>query len=425
MIPTTIPTSSPKFFPIKTKTACQLKWNWSTIRLYDGTTSSCHRVTPDEITVENFDTFHNTPKKLSDRNLMLQGLWPQGGCEYCKDIEDAGGSSDRMFHLKIPDMTPLELDSDPSATVVSPKIVEVYMDNVCNMACLYCWDGFSSRIQQENVRFGRFENQGVIIDNQAKLTDNRTQLNQKFWEWMISHGSTINRLHILGGEPFFQSQFENCLSFLENNACPNLEFNVISNLKIETTKLQKIIERIKNILDCGHIKRFDLTASIDCFGPEQEYVRYGLDLDQWRQNFQMLIDHPWILLNVNQTLSALTIKTVPDFLIWFNNLRRNREIGHYFSTVVMTHEFLHPGIFGSKFYSQDFESILAEMPSDTWQQKQARLYMQGIQLQIGTCQRDPVKIKQLAIFLDEIDRRRSLDWKRVFPWLKKEVDNVV
>ena len=74
---------SDKFFPIKTDTACQLKWNWSTIRFYNGTTSSCHRVKGDTLTVDTFDQFHNTPKKIADRKLMLNGMWPDG-CEYCK-----------------------------------------------------------------------------------------------------------------------------------------------------------------------------------------------------------------------------------------------------------------------------------------------------------------------------------------------------
>jgi hypothetical protein len=123
-----------RYFPIKTDTACQLKWNWSTLRLYNGITSSCHRVQGDPITTDDFDSFHNTPKKLADRQLMLQGQWPVGGCEYCQKIEQAGGHSDRMFHLDIPNMTPPELDTNVVAVEVTPKIVEVYFDNVCNMS---------------------------------------------------------------------------------------------------------------------------------------------------------------------------------------------------------------------------------------------------------------------------------------------------
>jgi hypothetical protein len=414
-----------KYFPIKTATACQLKWNWSTIRLYDGTTSSCHRVDADSVTPDTFDNFHNTPKKLADRKLMLEGQWPQGGCEYCKNIEDAGGSSDRMFHTSIPNMAPPELESNSQAVQVTPRIVEVYFDNVCNMKCLYCWDGFSSQIQAENKKFGRFEEHGVIIDNYSTATSSKAQLTENFWQWMYKHHTEIIRFHVLGGEPFYQTQFDTCLEFLKNNPSPNLEFNVVSNLKVSRSKLENILNTIHTLIKDSKIKRFDLTASIDCFGPEQEYVRNGINVDQWMENFKLVADQSWTTLNINQTLSGLTIKTVPNLLKFINNIRAQREVGHYFSTTVMTHDFLHPGIFGTDFFSKDFDAILSEMPGNTWQQQQAREYMAGIKSQVGSCHRDILKIKQLKIFLDEMDSRRNTNWRQVFPWLTKEFDHVV
>jgi hypothetical protein len=91
----------------------------------------------------------------------------------------------------------------------------------------------------------------------------------------------------------------------------------------------------------------------------------------------------------------------------------------------MTHEFLYPGIFGSGFFSKDFDVILAKMPEETWQQKEAKKYMHGVQQQIDSCQRDQKKINQLSVFLTEMDRRRGTDWKQIFPWLVKEIENVV
>jgi hypothetical protein len=356
---------------------------------------------------------------------MLEGQWPTGGCEYCKNIETAGGSSDRMFHLAIPDQIPPELTDDPTAIHVTPTIVEVYLDNTCNMSCIYCWDGFSSRIQQENIRFGRFEKQGVVIDNRAEKAKDFDALSEKFWQWMDANYNTLRRFHVLGGEPFYQEQFDRCLEFLETHTNPELEFNVITNLKTPQNRLISIIDRIHQLVIQGRIKRFDLTVSIDCFGPEQEYVRFGLDLDQWRNNFEYLVKQPWITLNINQTLSGLTIKTVPELLQYINPLRQDREIGHYFSTTVMTYDFLHPEIFGPGFFDSDFDKILNNMPDHTWQQREAKKYMQGIQLQINSSTYDSKKIKQLAVFLDEIDRRRDLNWHETFSWLEKELNNVV
>ena len=58
---------------------------------------------------------------------MLRGEWPGNGCEHCKHIEEAGGESDRTKHLEMEGTTaPPELDNDPEAVEVTPRILEVY-----------------------------------------------------------------------------------------------------------------------------------------------------------------------------------------------------------------------------------------------------------------------------------------------------------
>jgi len=414
-----------KYFPIQTETACALKWSWNTLRLYNGLTSSCHRVDGDIIGVENFDTFHNTPKKIADRELMLNGQWPQGGCEFCKNVEAVGGDSDRQFHLKIPDQHPRELDADATLTHVAPTILEIYFDNVCNMKCLYCWDGFSSQIQQENKKFGEYRNAGVVIKNLATKHPESDALKNQFWNWMDQHSQTLRRLHILGGEPFYQQDFTTCLDFLDNRKHPNLEFNIVSNLMIRPDVFQAHIQRIKQLVGKRKIKRFDLTASIDCWAPEVEYVRAGLDLTVWKENFEYLVNEKWIYLSINQTLTPLTIKTIPELVAYINRQRVDREIGHYMSPVSMTHDFLHPGIFGKGFFKTDFDAIILLMPEHTWQQCEAKKQMQGIANLIEHGTRDQTIIDQLAIYLTEMDRRRNTNWKNTFPWLTKEITNVV
>jgi organic radical activating enzyme len=284
---------------------------------------------------------------------------------------------------------------------------------------------FSSQIHQENLKFGDFEKNGIIIKNTVDRIDDFDELTASLWDWMKNNHKSLKRFHVLGGEPFYQSQFKSCLNFFKNNPSPELEFNVVSNIMITNKRLREQIEQIKQLVDEKKIKRFDLTVSVDCFGAEQEYVRYGLDLNQWRENFEYLVAQKWIYLNINQTITGLTIKTMPELINYINNLKANREIGHYFGTVVFSHECLHPGIFGSNFFSNDFDKILKLMKQETWQEKQAYSYMTGLRLQIESCQRQPDKVRQLGVLLDEIDRRRNLNWKSVFPWLDEEIRNVV
>jgi organic radical activating enzyme len=416
---------SRRYFPIKTETACQLKWTWSTIKLFNAVTNSCHRVNPDRVTADTFANFHNTAKKLADRQLMLDGQWPTGGCEYCKNIEDAGGHSDRMMHLEIPDLTPPELETDISAVSVTPRILEVYFDNLCNMSCLYCTNTSSSRIDYENRLHGVFDRHGVVIKNDDEQSNQQQALGEALWTWMQDHAHTLARFHVLGGEPFYQDQFDRCLDFFDRNPCPDLELNVVSNLMISSTRLEHIIGTIKKLMAQRKLKRFDLTCSIDSFGREQEYVRYGLDLEQWKKNFEYVVSQRWIYLNFNQVLSVLTLKQVPDLLYYIDQQRQHRKIHHHFGTPVMTHDFLHPDIFGQGYFDPVFDEILKAMPDTTEQEQSARNYMLGIQGQINSKSRDQDAINRLGVYLDEIDRRRGLDWRQTFPWLVKEVEHVV
>ena len=413
-----------KYFPIQSETACQLKWTWSSIYLYNGQTNSCHRVNRSDLTVDTFADFHNTPKKIADRELMLQGQWPQGGCEYCKKIEDAGGVSDRIMQLNVPDLTPPELELDLQATKVTPRIVEVYFDNVCNMSCIYCEDRFSSRIQQENSRYGRFEKNGLVIDNISQPHLEKDRLTEEFWIWMDQHYSTVRRFHILGGEPFYQRQFDTCMDFLYNHKNAELEFNIISNLMIAPEKFKNYIARIRELVATRKIKRFDLTASIDCWGPEQEYIRHGLNLDQWRENFEYLVKERWITLNINQVISALSVPSIPALIEYINGHRQSREIGHHLITV-NTPSHMNPDIFGAGFFDNDFKKILSIMPEDTWQQKEIKNYMLGVSCQIAQAGRNTQEIIKLLTHLNEIDRRRNLNWQKIFPWLTKELEHVV
>jgi len=409
------------YFPIKTATACQLKWTWSSLYLYEATTNSCHRVDKSPLTLESFDQFHNTPKKLADREIMLSGQWPQGGCEYCKKIEDTGGSSDRMMHLAIPDLVPPELEKNSTAVLVTPRIVEVYFDNTCNLSCVYCHDGYSSRIQHENTRFGRFEHKGLVIENTHHRHKDFDQITEQFWTWLDANYGTVRRFHLLGGEPFYQQQFDTCLDFLYNHNNKDLEFNIVSNLMVDPERLQTYVERIKELVAGRRIKRFEITASIDCWGDQQEYVRYGLDLQRWKQNFEYLVKQRWITLNINQVVSVLTIPTMADLIAYVNTQRTDRQIGHHLITVNEP-TYMNPDILDPEFFDPYFAKVLEAMPAETWQQQEARKYMQGVRQQIASTEKNITEINKLRTYLDELDRRRKTNWRETFPWLTGVLD---
>ena len=412
------------FFPITTKTACQLKWTWSTIFLNDGTTASCHRVGRHKIALKDFDNFHNTPLKIEQRETMLRGEWPRAsdgmhvdkGCSYCRKIEEAGGQSDRLFHTQIPGLVPKELEYNPTATVVTPKILEVFINNTCNLSCTYCYYGNSSKIEKENKEFGEFNQNGVHIPSVTVDREMNKKYTEAWFRWMEKNSSELRRLHLLGGEPLYQQEFYRVLDFFETHPNKELELNIVTNLMVPTKKLESTLEKIKIMLVHKKFKRFDVTVSLDCWGAEQEYARYGLSLKLMEKNLQLLIQNKWIYLNINSTLSPLTLKSFIHLIKKIKEWKKNRTLNHHMQTVFAPH-YHNPDIFGGKFWENDLQNCVNAMPVDNWQEHTQKNYLIGIAKQIMSVEAKPSLIKQLHTHLDELDRRRGTDWKKIFPYL--------
>jgi len=407
-----------KYFPIHTDTACPLKWSWTTLFLNAGYSRTCHRTTEVKLTPENFNNFHNNSEVLEDRRQMLKGEWPKTNCGYCRNIEKAGGTSDRMVQMKLPGHMPPELEKNTTAIEVSPTIVEVYFDNTCNLGCLYCSPELSSTIFNENQKFGKFKKYGVHLESSEK---HFKTLVPYFWKWFDTGFQSIERLHVLGGEPLLQKEFDTLLDKIDATPNPNCTLNIVTNLMISTPRLDNYVQRFKQLILDKKIKRVDITCSIDSWGPEQEYVRWGMKLEHWETNFKLLLKHRWLTLNINQTISSLTIKTVPALLEKLAEWRKVRKVGHWFGGVLPGQVdgpvVMMANIFGDREFVQDCKNILKLMPTTNSEEKTAYQYMDSILTGFITSKFDQDQVRNLIVYLDEKDRRRNTNWEVLFPWL--------
>lgn len=413
------------YFPIKNASACQLKWTWSSIWLTEGTTNSCHRCLEVPLDKDNFDNFHNLPHKIKEREIMLEGKWPtvenggSGRCKYCKDVEDTGGMSDRLQMLTVPNQTPKELLINPFATSVTPRILEVYLNATCNLKCTYCTTRDSSQWRVETKKYGplKFLDGKTIKYYEEKINHPDTRyFFEKTLNWIEKNGNELRRLHLLGGETFYQSELQEILDVLKKLKNPNLELNIVSNLMVQEHRYKNYIEQIKQLCKDRNIGRFDLTCSIDGWGPEAEYARFGLKLDYWEKLFSYTVDQKWIYLNVNKTITSLTMKTMVDLGKIINGYRKIRTINQHLG-FVLARPWMHPKIYGYKFWSNDIDKILNEMTEDSKQNIISKKYMAGLLKSIPDQDPDYTQINMLKFFLDQLDQRRNTNWRKIFPYL--------
>ena len=422
-----------KPFPIKEGIPCQLKWNHSTVFLTMATTASCHRVTHDPYEFkDNKMNFHNIKSKLQARTKMLKGEWPGRGCEHCKSTEDAGGISDRLSSLKMPGLTaPKELENNLKAVDVTPTQLEIYFSNTCNLKCMYCNSKFSSTIDNENRIHGKWvygeylkkNNLGkhLYLPGKIEINPNIEEDTNRLFVWLEEHIHELNKVMILGGEPFLQKETERMVRLLERTSNPNLTLVIFSNLTVDPIRVQKWLARMWKLVEQGKLDNLQVVGSLDCWGPQAEYVRNGLDLNKYVDNMEFILHKTKITPSINSAMTALTIPTLPDLILQLNKWSKVREV--YWSGMKAGdagRPYLNPTIFGKDILPLGIDKAIEVYETNGDVIKQAQLNnLKGIRTECENTEPDLLQQKLLKLYIKELDRRRNTDYTKLFPTIEK------
>lgn len=283
---------------------CLAKWLQVTIHLQNGQTHSCHHPITHKIhkheLKKDVSALHNTSQKKLARKEMLEGNRPSE-CDYCWKIEDASSSnlSDRAIKSAQPWSQPrmTEVKNLPWSSSITPSYVEVSFGNECNFKCAYCAPHISSSIMKELREFGPYTSQGGFAVDKLKeeglypfSKDEENPYVEAFWKWWPQLTTTLKVFRVTGGEPLLNPNTFRLLDYFKNNPMPDLTFAVNSNLGVPEQTFKKFLQEVKYLTDNKLIKEFQLFTSIDTFGKNAEFVRFGL-------NYELLMNNVKTYLN--------------------------------------------------------------------------------------------------------------------------------
>lgn len=312
---------------IKNKTGsdslCLAKWYGGTIWLGNGGTASCHHPPPHSINVEevkaNPKAIHNTTYKKLVRKQMLENERPKE-CEYCWKIEDLEQHhvSDRYYKSVVYSEEKIEeVKNTPWDADFNPETIEIAFDNNCNFACSYCNASFSSKWANDVNKNGTYNN--LVSDGAGAFRHNggwaqpyglKNQGNpfvEAFWKWWESDLKyTLKQLRITGGEATMSHDFWNLVEWFEKNES-NVELAVNTNLGIKPDKLQRLI-------DLSHRTKFSIFTSAESFGKHSEYIRDGMEWDQWVKNLELILEKGnFSYVHIMMTINALCLGSFDKF----------------------------------------------------------------------------------------------------------------
>ena len=269
------------------KSLCSYPWIASCVYTTGLVKPCCYWLSANgALTVDNSNTT-NDPRNSVEWNKIREDMLagnPVKGCEKCYEIESAGQPSGRQGGLNW---------FVPKENILEPLIdLEVAFSNLCNLACVGCGDLNSTKWSTENIKAGRVG---------QKLIDNK-------FDWTVWDLSKLQRLKILGGEPFMEP--DRFCELLEKVDLPNIE------LTINTNGTMLPNERLKSLIE--KCKRVNFLVSVDGLGTVNDWNR-------WPSKFNEVVDvmntyHDWwsnhsnIILTTHSIINIFNIFTMENYI---------------------------------------------------------------------------------------------------------------
>lgn len=213
----------------------------------------------------------------SIRQSFINGEWPEN-CSRCKYVEDMGGSSKRMSENLMWGQEYSHLKSNTNidgAVNYSPPHIDIRTGTICNLKCIHCGTGASSKWSEDTQLLGKYPNTEIYVTSNQWI-----EKDTKFWEDLVKSAHQTVRYNFLGGESFANKRHNEFIYWLsESEFAKNVNVSYVSNGTLINPRILSILDKFKSV---------KITISVDATGLAGEYFRYPLKWDEFVNKLTVL-----------------------------------------------------------------------------------------------------------------------------------------
>lgn len=277
--------------------------------------------------------------------------------------------NDRKLRNTWRDMS-FNLVSD-DAELGDANYLELQIDNTCNGGCIICGPYNSSYWSNELKQFP------------IKSAEDPIDKILSFVDIQKTRG-----ILFLGGEPFLSDVDERLLSLIKN---PEL-------VSVQYTTNGSIYPSQKRIDLWSRLRNVRINFSLDGVGSKFNYIRYPLIWDRVEENIiRMQQELPRnVVFKSNHVVNILNLYYHDEFEKWYNSLSVSPRFGEF--TFTPCEEILSPKRIPTKLFN-----LIAQK------------YSPDSKVMKVIVDRDTNDQTRLLNYLSQLDNRRGLDWRKVFP----------
>jgi len=235
----------------------------------------------------SLDDHWNSEHMRSVRRRMMAGeTLPE--CEVCNDkllnTDVYRSYFNRLFAHKY-DNAMANTAADGSTTV-KPVSWDYRFSNLCNFKCRTCGDMLSSSWESEQrandmINWSNPKNNWMIPEVREEISRFQdTQIEAEFAQAVAEH--RVEEIYWVGGEPLM---FEQHWRYMKQIVDQGDGRRVYARYNTNLSRVDyRGVNLYRNIL--VHLRDWQVCASLDGTGVVGEYIRTGLDYQQWLDNFR-------------------------------------------------------------------------------------------------------------------------------------------
>jgi hypothetical protein len=175
-------------------------------------------------------------------------------------------------------------------TTMQPVSWDYRFSNLCNFKCRMCGDMLSSSWESEQrqhnmINWANSKNNWMIPTVREQISKFQdTQIEAEFAQAVTEH--RVEEVYWVGGEPLMYEQHWRYMKQIVDQGDGHRVYARYN------TNLSRIDYRGVNLYRdiLGHLRDWQICASLDGTGATGEYIRTGLDYSAWRDNFALGLD---------------------------------------------------------------------------------------------------------------------------------------
>ena len=279
---------------------CILPFLHMEIQIQGGVYTCCHTNSPKEVGnlhKQSLLEIWNSESLDEFKSKVLEGKTSDiSHCQDCFYYEQLGAKSWREIENE---NWSLEIDQAIKNEITTPKSISIRFSNLCNFSCRTCRPSTSTGW----FRDAKFLNPKGDYQKVKSTPESTTMLEQ-----IKPFIGDLKQIHFVGGEPLMENEHYEILELLSKE---NSDVEITYDTNLSLLKLGEW-----DVIDLWNkFSKVNLSASIDGFGECGEFIRKGLDWNEYLSNWNRVkLEAPHVRLMMNFTLSMYNMFHILDFI---------------------------------------------------------------------------------------------------------------